>query len=44
MRPGSFEQTFVPASYGVSILNFNLIDPVVSEQKMLGNVDGQTPE
>ena len=43
MWPGPFEQTFVPASWGISIWNFNLIGPVVSE-KMFEIVDGRTTE
>ena len=39
--PGPFEQTFVPASLGVSIWNLSSIGPVVSEKKMFENVDGQ---
>ena len=44
MWPGPFEQTFVPASLGVSIWNLSLIGPVVSEEKMFENVDGQTDD
>ena len=40
MWPGSFEQTFVPASQGVYIWNLSLIGSVVSEEKMFENVDG----
>ena len=43
MWPGPFEQTFVPASRGVSIWNLKLIGPVVSE-KMFEIVDGQTTD
>ena len=43
MWPGPFEQTFVPASLGVSIWNLSLIGPVVSEE-MFEYVDGQTTE
>ena len=39
--PEPFEQTFVPASYAVSIWSLTLIDQVVSEKKMFENVDGQ---
>ena len=42
MWPEPFEQTFVPASQGVSIWNLSSIGPVVSEKKMFGNVDGRT--
>ena len=42
MWPGPFEQTFFPASEGVSIWNLSLIGPVVSEEKMFENVDGRT--
>ena len=34
MRPGPFEQTFVPPSIGGSIWNLTLIGPAVSEEKM----------
>ena len=44
MWPGPFEQTFVPASKGVSIWNLSLIGPVVSEEKMFENVDGRTTD
>ena len=44
MWPGPFEQTFVPASLGVSICNLNLIGPVVSVEKMFEIVDRRTPE
>ena len=49
MWPGPFEQTFVPASWGVSIWTLSLIGQVVSEEKMFENVDrrtddGRTPE
>ena len=44
MWPEPFEQTFVPASKGVSICNFNLIGPVVSEEKMFEIVDGRTDD
>ena len=41
---GPFEQTFIPKSYEVSILNLSSIGPVVSEE-MFENVDGRlTPE
>ena len=43
MWPWPFEQTFVPASQGVSIWNLSLIGPVVSE-KMFENVDGRTTD
>ena len=43
MRPRD-EQTFVPAFYGVSIWNLNLIGLVVSEEKMFENVDVRTLE
>ena len=43
MWPGPFEQTFVPASLGVSIENLRLIGPVVSEE-MFENVEGWTPK
>ena len=42
MWPGPFEQTFVPASKGVSIWNLSLIGQVVSEEKMFEIVDGRT--
>ena len=42
MWPGPFEQTFVPASLGVSIWNLSLIGPGVSEEKMFENVDRRT--
>ena len=42
MWPGPFEQTFIPASYEISIWNLNLIGPVVSEEKMFEIVDGKT--
>ena len=41
MWPGPFEQTFVPASQGVSIWNLNFVGPVVSEEKMFEIVDGR---
>ena len=41
MWPGLFEQTFVPLSWGVSIYNLSSIGPVVSEEKVFENVDGQ---
>ena len=44
MWPEPFEQTFVPASKGVSICNLNLIGPVVSEEKMFEIVDGRTDD
>ena len=48
MWPGPFEQTSIPASIGFPISNFSLINPVVSEEKMVENVDrwtdGQMPE
>ena len=44
MWPGPFEQTFVPASLGVSIWNLSSIGPVVSEEKMFENVDGRTDD
>ena len=39
MRPGPFEQTFVPPSHRDSIRNLASIDSVVSEEKMLKSVD-----
>ena len=42
--PGPFEQTLVPASWGVSIWNLSLIGPVVSEEKMFEIVDGWTTD
>ena len=44
MWPGTFQQTFVPPSYEVSIWNLSLIGPVVSEEKMFENVDGPTDD
>ena len=44
MWPGTFEQTFVPPSKGVSIWNLSSIAPVVSEEKMFENVDGRTDD
>ena len=44
MWPGPFEQTFVPASWGVSICNLKSIGPVVSEEKMFEIVDGRTTD
>ena len=44
MWPGTFEQTFVPPSEGVSIWNLSSIGPVVSEEKMFENVDGRTDD
>ena len=44
MWQGPFEQTFVPASLGVSIWNSSLIGPMVSEEKLFENVDGRTTE
>ena len=40
----AFEQTFVPASWGVSIWNLSLIGPVVSEEKMFEIVDRRKPD
>ena len=46
MWPGSFEQTFVPPSYGGSTWNLTLIGQAVSEEKMFKEggrrTDGQT--
>ena len=42
--PEPFEQTFIPASSGVSIWNLSLIGPVVSEEKIFENVDKQMTE
>ena len=39
MRPGPFEQIFVPPSQGGSILNMASIGLVVSEEKMFEKVD-----
>ena len=39
MWPGPVKQTFVPLSQGGSIWNLASIGPVVSEEKMLENVD-----
>ena len=44
MWPRPFEQTFVPASLGVSIWKLSLIGPVVSEEKKFENVDGRTTD
>ena len=44
MWPQPFEQTFVPASLGVSIWNLCLIGLVVIEEKMFVNVDGLTDD
>ena len=44
MWSGPFEQTFVPSSQRGSTWNLNLIGPVVSEEKMFENVDGQTTD
>ena len=44
MWPGTFEQTFVPPSLGVSIWNLSSIGPVVSEEKMFENVDRRTDD
>ena len=44
MWTGPFEQTFVPASLEVSIWNLSSIGPVVSEEKLFENVDGQTTD
>ena len=41
MWSGPFEQTLTPGSYGVSTWNLSSIGPVVSEEKMFENVDGQ---
>ena len=43
MWPGSFEQTFVLASYGVFIWNLSLIGLVISEE-MFEKVDGWMDE
>ena len=44
MWPRPFEQTFGPASLGVSIWKLSLIGPVVSEEKKFENVDGRTTD
>ena len=44
MWPEPFEQTFVPASQGVSICNLNLIGPVVAEEKMFEIADRRTDD
>ena len=46
MWPGPFEQTFVPASQGVSIWNLSLSGPVVSEKMLTDGprTGGRTPE
>ena len=42
MKPGLFEQTFVPPSHGNFIWNFPSIGPVVSEEKMFKECGRQT--
>ena len=42
MWRGPFEQTFVPASLGVSIWNLSLFGPLVSEEMIFENVDRRT--
>ena len=39
MRPGPFEQTYVPQSYGGSTYNQASIGTVDSEEKMFENID-----
>ena len=42
MRPGPFEQIFVPPFHGGSIWNLSLIGQVVSEEKMFKECGWQT--
>ena len=40
----TFKQTIGPLSYGVSIRNLSLIDPLVSEDNKFENVEGRTDD